>query len=99
MCVCLFITEKRSNAIKKLQNGKLKCLVCSDVAARGLDIDDCDIVINYDLAPLEAIHIHRSGRTARAGSSGVCLTFTVCSRTHLAPSDTTFYRTRWNTKQ
>ena len=71
------ITEKRSNAIKKLQNGKLKCLVCSDVAARGLDIDDCDIVINYDLAPLEAIHIHRSGRTARAGSSGVCLTFTV----------------------
>jgi len=67
---------KRSNAIKKLQNGKLKCLVCSDVAARGLDIDDCDIVINYDLAPLEAIHIHRSGRTARAGSSGVCLTFT-----------------------
>jgi len=67
---------KRSNAIKKLQNGKLKCLVCSDVGARGLDIDDCDIVINYDLAPLEAIHIHRSGRTARAGSSGVCLTFT-----------------------
>ena len=47
------------------------------MAARGLDIDDCDIVINYDLAPLEAIHIHRSGRTARAGSSGVCLTFTV----------------------
>ena len=73
----VFITEKRSNAIKKLQNGKLKCLVCSDVGARGLDIDDCDIVINYDLAPLEAIHIHRSGRTARAGSSGVCLTFTV----------------------
>ena len=89
---------KRSNAIKKLQNGKLKCLVCSDVAARGLDIDDCDIVINYDLAPLEANHIHRSGRTARAGSSGVCLTFTVIFQP-LCPQVTTFCRTLWNTKE
>lgn len=66
---------KRTSAIKKLKAGRIRALVCSDVASRGLDIDDCDIVINYDQAPLEANHIHRSGRTARAGSTGVCLTF------------------------
>ena len=60
--------------MKKLKKGDLHALVCTDVGARGIDIDDCDLVINYDLAPLSANHIHRSGRTARAGNGGKCIT-------------------------
>lgn len=65
---------KRTRAVKNLDSGKINGLVCSDIGARGLDIDGCDAVINYDLAPLAENHIHRSGRTARAGQSGVCIT-------------------------
>ena len=49
----------RSNALKKLKSGRVEALVCTDVGARGIDIDDCDLVLNYDLAPLPATHIHR----------------------------------------
>ena len=66
--------HSRSSALKKLKKGDLHALVCTDVGARGIDIDDCDLVINYDLAPLSANHIHRSGRTARAGNGGKCIT-------------------------
>merc|ERR1712012_1307147 len=65
---------KRKNAVKKFTKGNLQAIVCSDVAARGLDIDDCNLVINYDIAPLAANHVHRSGRTARAGKPGKCIT-------------------------
>jgi len=65
---------KRNSALKKLKKGELHALVCTDVGARGLDIDDCDLVVNYDLAPLTQNHIHRSGRTARAGNGGKCVT-------------------------
>merc|ERR1712228_336266 len=49
-------------------------IVCSDIAARGLDIENCNLVINYDIAPLAANHVHRSGRTARAGKEGKSVT-------------------------
>lgn len=65
---------KRKNAIKKFKKGALKAIVCSDIAARGLDIDGCNMVINYDIAPLAANHVHRSGRTARAGREGSSVT-------------------------
>lgn len=42
-----------------MKSGRVEALVCTDVGARGIDIDDCDLVLNYDMAPLPATHIHR----------------------------------------
>ena len=49
-------------------------IVCSDAAARGLDIDDVDTVINYDVPPYVRTYVHRVGRTARAGRTGQTFT-------------------------
>ncbi|HPX91930.1 MAG TPA: helicase-related protein, partial [Spirochaetota bacterium] len=54
--------------------GKLKYLVATDVAARGLHIDDLDLVVNYDLPEDYENYVHRIGRTARAGKSGLAIT-------------------------
>ncbi len=67
--------SKRLQILKSLKAGEVKCLVATDVAARGIDIDDLAMVINYDL-PVEAEnYVHRIGRTARAGKSGKAYTF------------------------
>jgi ATP-dependent RNA helicase RhlB len=67
--------QKRLAILKKVKNGEIKILVATDVAARGIDVDDLAMVINYDL-PIEAEnYIHRIGRTARAGKSGKAYTF------------------------
>ena len=50
-------------------------LVATDVAARGIDVEDIDVVINYDVPQDPEYYIHRIGRTARAGKSGIALTF------------------------
>lgn len=66
---------KRLQILKALKAGEVKCLVATDVAARGIDVDDLAMVINYDL-PVEAEnYVHRIGRTARAGKSGKAYTF------------------------
>ena len=66
---------KRLQILKSLKAGEVKCLVATDVAARGIDVDDLAMVINYDL-PVEAEnYVHRIGRTARAGKSGKAYTF------------------------
>lgn len=66
---------KRLQILKSLKAGEVKCLVATDVAARGIDVDDLAMVINYDL-PIEAEnYVHRIGRTARAGKSGKAYTF------------------------
>ena len=57
--------------------GKLQVLVATDVAARGLHIDDIDVVIHYDPAPDHKTYLHRSGRTARAGSKGMAVTLSI----------------------
>jgi len=49
-------------------------LVATDVAARGLDIDELDVVVHYDPAPDHKTYLHRSGRTARAGAKGLAVT-------------------------
>ncbi|KAF8820325.1 DEAD/DEAH box helicase domain-containing protein [Cardiosporidium cionae] len=60
----------RSKLLNMFRKGSVNCLVCSDVAARGLDISDVDIVINYDTPTNIRTYIHRTGRTARAGRLG-----------------------------
>ncbi|HEY8543724.1 MAG TPA: DEAD/DEAH box helicase [Acidimicrobiales bacterium] len=66
--------EVRERALKRFSAGKLSALVATDVAARGLDIDDLDVVVHYDPAPDHKTYLHRSGRTARAGAKGLAVT-------------------------
>lgn len=65
------MTQKaRDKVMNKFRNGNINILVATDVAARGLDIDGVDVVINYDVAQNSDDYTHRIGRTARAGKSG-----------------------------
>jgi ATP-dependent RNA helicase DDX51/DBP6 len=65
--------EQRTGIIEGLRQGGVSVLVCSDAFARGMDFADVQAVINYD-APLNAMtYVHRSGRTARAGREGTCI--------------------------
>jgi superfamily II DNA/RNA helicase len=66
--------SSREKAIIDFTSGKLPILVATDVAARGLDIDDVDVVVHYDPPEDHKAYLHRSGRTARAGGSGVAVT-------------------------
>jgi superfamily II DNA/RNA helicase len=66
--------EVRERALKRFTAGKLAVLVATDVAARGLDIDELDIVIQYDPPPDPKTSLHRAGRTARAGAAGLAVT-------------------------
>lgn len=65
--------HKRQEAIKRLNSGKVKVLVATDVAARGIDIPDVTHVINFDMARTADVFLHRIGRTARAGKKGVAI--------------------------
>ena len=67
--------SKRLAVLKSFKEGTLKCLVATDVAARGIDVDDLQMVINYDLPSEAENYVHRIGRTARAGKSGKAYTF------------------------
>ncbi|MEM8866630.1 MAG: DEAD/DEAH box helicase [Verrucomicrobiota bacterium] len=65
----------RERVIKRFREGSVELLVATDVAARGLDIDDVDMVFNYDLPYDPEDYVHRIGRTGRAGRSGKSITF------------------------
>ncbi|MDZ7674014.1 MAG: DEAD/DEAH box helicase [Acidimicrobiales bacterium] len=67
----------RAKALKRFSEGQIQALVASDVAARGLDIDDIDTVVHWDPAPDHKTYLHRSGRTARAGTDGVAVTLLI----------------------
>ncbi|MSR18809.1 MAG: DEAD/DEAH box helicase [Phycisphaerales bacterium] len=68
---------KRDKVMSRLRDGDLKVLVASDLAARGLDVEDISHVINYDLPEDPEVYVHRIGRTARAGRDGIAWAF-VC---------------------
>lgn len=66
---------QRDRVMKKFREGKLEILIATDVAARGIDIDDISHVINYDIPQDHESYVHRIGRTGRAGKKGVAITF------------------------
>ncbi|MEP6483116.1 MAG: DEAD/DEAH box helicase [Rudaea sp.] len=63
----------RTRALKDFKNGKVTILVATDIAARGLDIDQLPIVVNYDLPMVAEDYVHRIGRTGRAGAEGLAI--------------------------
>lgn len=67
--------QMRERVLKRFRDGAVEILVATDVAARGLDIDEIDIVFNYDLPTDPEDYVHRIGRTGRAGRSGRAVSF------------------------
>ncbi len=65
--------DARQRTLNRFRNNQLKVLVATDVAARGLDIDDISHVINYDMPEDPEIYVHRIGRTGRAGRTGIAI--------------------------
>ncbi len=65
----------RQHALSQFKNGNLRVLVATDIAARGIDIDDLTHVINYELPDVPETYVHRIGRTGRAGNTGIAFSF------------------------
>jgi ATP-dependent RNA helicase RhlE len=65
----------RQKALGAFKDGKLKVLVATDIAARGIDVEELSLVINYDLPNVPETYVHRIGRTGRASASGMALSF------------------------
>jgi ATP-dependent RNA helicase RhlE len=65
----------RQRSIENLKAGKIQVLIATDVAARGIDIDNITHVINYDVPNVAESYVHRIGRTARAGTEGIAISF------------------------
>jgi ATP-dependent RNA helicase RhlE len=65
----------RQNALKNFKNKDTRVLVATDIAARGIDVDELTHVVNYDLPNIPETYVHRIGRTGRAGSSGTAISF------------------------
>lgn len=68
----------RQRALANFKSGKIHVIVATDIAARGIDIDNLGMVVNYDLPDVPETYVHRIGRTGRAGHEGVAITF--CSQ-------------------
>lgn len=67
--------NRRTKLMQEFRDKVVTILVCTDVAARGLDIQDVNLVINYDMPPEAANYVHRIGRTGRAGKEGLAISF------------------------
>jgi ATP-dependent RNA helicase RhlE len=65
----------RERALSNFKAGRVRVLVATDIAARGIDIDEVTHVVNFDVPEVPETYVHRIGRTARAGASGIALTF------------------------
>ncbi len=65
----------RQKALGDFKDGKIKILIATDIAARGIDIDELSMVLNYDLPNVPETYVHRIGRTGRASASGIALSF------------------------
>ncbi len=69
--------SQREKSLRDFSNGKLQALVATDVAARGIHVDDVDVVLQYDPPSDHKTYLHRAGRTARAGGSGLVVTLSM----------------------
>lgn len=67
--------SQRDRVMNGFRNGKTEILVATDVAARGIDVDDVDAVFNYDIPQDDEYYVHRIGRTGRAGRTGIAFSF------------------------
>jgi ATP-dependent RNA helicase RhlE len=65
----------RQRALENFKSGTIRVLIATDIAARGIDVDEISHVINYDLPNESESYVHRIGRTARAGASGIAISF------------------------
>ncbi len=65
----------RQKALQKFKDGNLNVLVATDIAARGIDVDELSYVVNFDLPNVPETYVHRIGRTGRADASGIALSF------------------------
>ena len=65
----------RQSALENFKTGKIRVMIATDIAARGIDINELPLVINYDLPDVPETYVHRIGRTARANNDGVAITF------------------------
>lgn len=65
----------RQNALSNFKSGKLRVLVATDIAARGIDIDELSHVFNFELPNVPETYVHRIGRTGRAGNTGIAISF------------------------
>ena len=65
----------RQRALTNFKSGKTHVIIATDIAARGIDINNLEYVINYDMPDVAETYIHRIGRTGRAGQNGTALTF------------------------
>lgn len=72
--------RERTRTLTKLRNGRLRILVATDVAARGIDVAGITHVVNFDLPKFAEDYVHRIGRTGRAGASGVAVSFASTSK-------------------
>ncbi len=84
----------RDKVMSKFRSGKLRILIATDVAARGLDIEDVTHVINYDIPENPEDYVHRIGRTARAGKTGKAITFVSQDEQHLVKAIEMFGKTK-----
>ncbi|WP_295721867.1 DEAD/DEAH box helicase [uncultured Methanobrevibacter sp.] len=66
---------KRDRIMEKFRKSKINILIATDVAARGIDVSNVEIVFNYDLPEIDEVYVHRIGRCGRAGSTGYALSF------------------------
>ena len=74
--------SQRDTIMKRFKTGKTNILIATDVAARGIDVDNVEIVFNYDLPMDEEFYVHRIGRTGRAGKEGKAISFVSQRDTH-----------------
>ena len=72
---------QRQRALENFRKGKCLILIATDIAARGIDVQEVELVVNYDLPDVPETYVHRIGRTARAGASGQAISF--CAKNEL----------------
>lgn len=77
--------QERKTALEKLRSGKVQILVTTDLFSRGMDVKDVEIIFNFDLPINSEYYIHRSGRTGRAGKSGIAMNFVTPEQKFIMP--------------